>query len=1012
MVGTKTKFHCNPSSAVCVALVTLGWLAATALPARAQQDFITFETVPTRPVTLSPDGNQLFVTNIPDSRLEIFNVSAGGLAFVTSVQVGLEPIAVAAHTNDEVWVVNNVSDSVSIIDLTTNPPHVSRTLLVGDEPMGIVFAGSGGNRAFISTAHRGQHRTHSSISGTPGAGDPQYTTEGIGRADVWVFDALGLGSSIGGTPIEILTFFGDSPRGIAAAADGSTVCTAIHQSGNQTTAIIETSVCNGFDAAGPGPSSSCPAGAPGGVVGPDDDVNGIAAPETSVIVKFDPGSGRWLDSATPPQDWSSLVRFNLPDLDVHCIDANTLAPGSIVEFASVGTINFDLVFNPVSGKIYVTNIDQQNHVRFEGAGLHGGTTVQGNLAHSRITVLDPAGPSVDAQHLNQHIQYNLLHTDAGANHALIDAQIPHSLSTPLQAVVSSDGSTVYMAAFGSSKIGVFASAALEDPNFETNFDPTVESANYLQTDGGPAGLALDETNGRLYVLTRFSNSVSSIDTTTGSTLQTIALHNPEPLSVVEGRPFLYDAVNTSGNGEAACASCHMSGDMDGQIWNLGDPDLPVTLRPNPQPAIVGGGQDFHGMKGPMTTQTLRGLKFSGGQHWRGDRTNGENGIDLCNSTVGAACSAEFSFNNFIVAFEGLIGHEGLIASSDMQKFTDFALEIVHPPNPVRALDNTLNASQAAGRALWDAPGTDAGVLSCNQCHELSPIDGFFGTQGAQSLEGETQEFKIPHNRNDYRKIGMFGISASGGVFLGDQVRGSGFLHDGTVDTMKNFLSSSVFVLTPTEEDDLEQLLLAFASDLAPMVGQQVTLDSTNSAVVGPRIDAMITASGDSFESLLLGGISVECDLIVKGTVGGTSRGWLRLASGLFQDDLGNTNTDAQVRAFATSDGPLTYTCVPPGSGLRMGTDRDRDELGDGVETNTGIFVDASNTGTDPANADTDGDGFSDGVEVAAGTDPNNPNSDPVKVPTLNASGLLLTVLSILGSGFLLRRRRRIEIPAG
>ena len=31
-----------------------------------------------------------------------------------------------------------------------------------------------------------------------------------------------------------------------------------------------------------------------------------------------------------------------------------------------------------------------------------------------------------------------------------------------------------------------------------------------------------------------------------------------------------------------------------------------------------------------------------------------------------------------------------------------------------------------------------------------------------------------------------------------------------------------------------------------------------------------------------------------------------------------------MRALAASDGPLTYTCAPPGSGRRMGIDRDLD----------------------------------------------------------------------------------------
>ena len=85
--------------------------------------------------------------------------------------------------------VNHLSDSVSIVDVAADPPRVVRTLLVGDEPRDIVFAGPGGTRAFITTAHRGQQRTDPSIAGVPGAGDPQLTTPGVGRADVWVFDA-------------------------------------------------------------------------------------------------------------------------------------------------------------------------------------------------------------------------------------------------------------------------------------------------------------------------------------------------------------------------------------------------------------------------------------------------------------------------------------------------------------------------------------------------------------------------------------------------------------------------------------------------------------------------------------------------------------------------------------------------------------------------------------------------------------------------------------------------------
>lgn len=58
------------------------------------------------------------------------------------------------------------------------------------------------------------------------------------------------------------------------------------------------------------------------------------------------------------------------------------------------------------------------------------------------------------------------------------------------------------------------------------------------------------------------------------------------------------------------------------------------------------------------------------------------------------------------------------------------------------------------------------------------------------------------------------------------------------------------------------------------------------------------------------------------------------------------------------------------------SDTDKDGLNDKIETNTGIFVSATDTGTDPHKADTDGDGVSDSTEIAAGTNPFDPGSFP------------------------------------
>ena len=266
---------------------------------------------------------------------------------------------------------------------------------------------------------------------------------------------------------------------------------------------------------------------------------------------------------------------------------------------------------------------------------------------------------------------------------LVDpTQADHSLATPMEIIVSSDGQKIYMAAFGSERIGVFDASDIEDPAFESNFDPTSASANYIKTNGGPAGIVLDEVNDRLYVLTRFDNGISSISTASQTTLQTFSLHNPEPVSLIEGRPFLYDARLTSGNGEASCSSCHIFGDLDHLAWNLGDPDGDVTTNSQPEAIpILPDVPTFHPMKGPMTTQTLRGIGTHGAHHWRGDRVDGFFGLDPCIEPVGAPCNEDRSFRNFIAAFEGLVGMEGDDQHSGHAEIRQFCSAASTAPEP-------------------------------------------------------------------------------------------------------------------------------------------------------------------------------------------------------------------------------------------------------------------------------------------------------------------------------------------
>src|SRR5205085_8083829 len=87
----------------------VGLAVLVLLQAQAASAFVTFESGQVRPLAKSPDGSKLFVCNTPDNRVEIYDIAAGAFTHLVSVPVGLEPVAIAARTNTEIWVVNPLS---------------------------------------------------------------------------------------------------------------------------------------------------------------------------------------------------------------------------------------------------------------------------------------------------------------------------------------------------------------------------------------------------------------------------------------------------------------------------------------------------------------------------------------------------------------------------------------------------------------------------------------------------------------------------------------------------------------------------------------------------------------------------------------------------------------------------------------------------------------------------------------------------------------------------------------
>jgi len=855
----------------------------------ASDSFVAFESEHFRPLALSPDGDTLYAVNTPDNRIEIYATGRLGLEHLHSVPVGMEPVALAAVGDSEVWVANHLSDSVSIVDVSVSPPRVTRTLLVGDEPRDIVIASG---KAFITTAHRGQNSPY-----TDPENPMEMLTEGIGRADVWVFDINDPGAGMGGTPLTVLSLFGDTPGPLAVSPDGTRVYVGVFKSGNQTTIVVSSVVCSGGSSAGPCTPAIGELESPGGLAAPSENIEGAPVPrgDSGLIVKYD--GAAWRDVIG--RDWNNMIRFDLPDLDVFELDATQPIPVETQAFPGVGTILFAMEVDPATGDVLVANTDARNDVRFE-------KNVRSRIHETRVTFIEPGSGAVDPRHLNKHIDYSVIPSPPGTKE--------RSLAYPKAIAISADGATTYVAAKGSGKIGVFDTNELRTNSFTPN------SNNHITvTGGGPSGLALSADGTRLYALTRFDNGISVVSLSRNIEIEHVTMPNPEPESIVVGRPLHYDANQTSSNGEVACASCHVGGDKDELAWDLGDPDGLVILDPNPRiGACPFGGcpSRFHPMKGPMMTQTLRGMAGQGPMHWRGDRSGGFD-------PGGDPLDEEAAFRQFNPAFVNLMGRESQLTPEEMQALSDFTLQIIPPPNPVRNLDDSLTPRQQAGRDHFFGPA------NCIQCHMIDRDQEFFGSRFVMGFAGGTELRKIPHYRNLYEKIGMFGRPNTNNFrptteaehgFTGPQVRGYGFSHDGKHDTLVRFHQGPGFFFPGGDEQrlDVSLYIIATETNLQPIVGQQVTLDATNSAAVDSRIDLLMTRA-----------MADDAQLVVQGVIDDRPRGWLMDDTGMFRPDSADEPAiDATaLRAIAQTPGQaLTFTAVPPGSGERIALDRNEDNI--------------------------------------------------------------------------------------
>src|SRR5438552_7965018 len=184
-----------------VVFAVMGFCLPIAVSAASTNSFVNFETPPVHPIALSSEGSRLAVCNLPDTRLELFDVGSGVPVSVGSVPVGLDPVTVRFRTSDEVWVVNQISDSLSVVDLRAM--RIVATISTLDAPADVVFAGTP-ERAFVSCA---------------------------GANTVQVFDPVAR------TLLSSIAIEGQRPKAMAVSPDRTKVCVAIFESGNGSTIL-------------------------------------------------------------------------------------------------------------------------------------------------------------------------------------------------------------------------------------------------------------------------------------------------------------------------------------------------------------------------------------------------------------------------------------------------------------------------------------------------------------------------------------------------------------------------------------------------------------------------------------------------------------------------------------------------------------------------------------------------------------------------------------------------------
>ncbi|TDR17417.1 YVTN family beta-propeller protein [Marinicella litoralis] len=907
----------------------------------ADVPYVNWENHPVHALDISPDKTRLAVAHTADNRVQLFDVSQGYPVRLGHVNVGIDPVSVRFKDNNELWVVNHISDSVSVVDF--NQRMVKLTLQTEDEPFDVVFAN---NQAFVSCSQVNK---------------------------VMVFNTLALSAEP-----TVIALMAEEPRAMTVNADGSQVYVASFESGNKTTilagGIDETEntltfpfnpvnrTTSPYQGENPPPNE-------GDQFFPAINPDLPTAPKVSLIVK-QASDGRWLDDND--RDWTEFISgsqaassgriegWELLDHDIAVIDTQTHEVSYVSGLMNIGMA---IGFNQASNEVTLVGTDATNEVRFEP--VLNGKFLQVKMG--KVTTNDLQ--QTEVIDLNPHLDY-VAETEP---QSIRD----QSIGDPRGVVWNQAGDRGYVAGMGSDNVVVINQSG--------------DRLAQIAVGEGATGLALDDDKARLYVWNHFAASLSVVDVSNNTEISQMTVFNPLPEAIKQGRPFLYNTQETSGLGQIACASCHVDGRMDRLAWDLGDPAGEMKIfNQNCQTTVsllnTPGCSDFHPMKGPMMTQTFQDIIGNEPFHWRGDRDGLEefNGAFMSLNGDDQRLNPE-QMQQFKLMLATITFPPNPFRNIDNSLPESIDLSNHYTSGRFAPAGSPLGSGNPQnGLSLYNSRVLDT-VFQCASCHSLptgmavnGPLrpalinldvggqimpTGPMGENhlGIVSVDGSTQKsIKTPQLRNLYEKVG-FETSRS------QSLAGFGFLHDGAIDSVSRFLSAGAFsVRSDQEVADLVALMMAFSgSELDPgfvPLGNTPPESQDTHAGVGKQYTLQQASQINAgVEQLIQVADTGKVELIAR--LGSSSSYLYDADNGEFLSSKQQVISSLGLMSLAANEQPLTFSLVPLGLGERLAFDRDGDGIYDEQEIINGSdLTDQNSTEIKPRaglwyNPDRNGHGF-------------------------------------------------------